>query len=585
MALTNQQVQQVFLAITGRPAEGSAVAWGANSLSVAALANSVVDIRKGADFTNSKEAFVENLYTQLLGRPSDTEGKEFWLNALNNGASYGDVLAQFINAVLAQPSSADLYTLQNKLSIAEQISAQINTFQGGEANLKQIMDNVDANTTIEDLSNDLEEFKGQNVNVATVNVNTKADNETATEGSEENASVFNATVNILGGDISADENTLLLNGSRNYKDTLNLTLRASKESEDKEIVNIDNVLSDVNNVDILNLNVRDNNIEGVSGDISVVKSATFAGTSKDELSVTRNMDLLDTGAGDDRVTFTASTSIKALKLGSGNDTVILTSVLAGQSKTIYIDGGAGNNTLTLVSGGATNDFSKVSFDNIDIIKASGDLSTTKAAILNAASLDGANLSLDSTSTNKLGIQVTAANGINLSKIDYVEGGADATIAINGVKGGKVALTSTDITVVETVNLLVASKKVDVTSFVTGSDKVKLAAGLQTDTVASGTTKLNTGGTANVAAGNAVNDIAKIISNGKAATELVTAFASATTAFDAKDQKGYIAQVKGEKTYLYEITNNGSVTAEVDADDSVKLIATFDSALAHVDFIA
>ena len=101
MALTNQQVQQVFLAITGRPAEGSAVAWGANSLSVAALANAVVDIRKGADFTNSKEAFVENLYSQLLGRPSDAEGKEFWLKALNDGASYGDVLSQFINAILA----------------------------------------------------------------------------------------------------------------------------------------------------------------------------------------------------------------------------------------------------------------------------------------------------------------------------------------------------------------------------------------------------------------------------------------------------------------------------------------------------
>ena len=584
MALTNQQVQQVFLAITGRPAEGSAVAWGANSLSVAALANSVVDIRKGADFTNSKEAFVENLYTQLLGRPSDTEGKEFWLNALNNGASYGDVLAQFINAVLAQPSSADLYTLQNKLSIAEQISAQINTFQGGEANLKQIMDNVDANTTIEDLSNDLEEFKGQNVNVATVNVNTKADNETATEGSEENASVFNATVNILGGDISADENTLLLNGSRNYKDTLNLTLRASKESEDKEIVNIDNVLSDVNNVDILNLNVRDNNIEGVSGDISVVKSATFAGTSKDELSVTRNMDLLDTGAGDDRVTFTASTSIKALKLGSGNDTVILTSVLAGQSKTSYIDGGAGNNTLTLVSGGATNDFSKVSFDNIDIIKASGDLSTTKAAILNAASLDGANLSLDSTSTNKLGIQVTAANGINLSKIDYVEGGADATIAINGVKGGKVALTSNEIDIKETIALTNNAKGVSITNF-------KAAATKSADSLS--ITKQD--GTASVSSVASASSFAKdtifltavtknLVKNGKVSADLASELSTATF----KDgETGYIAQsVTGSnKTYIYKITGTvGGTTTRVDVNDKIELVATLDTNITAIDDI-
>ena len=581
MALTNQQVQQVFLAITGRPAEGSAVAWGANSLSVAALANAVVDIRKGADFTNSKEAFVENLYSQLLGRPSDTEGKEFWLNALNNGASYGDVLAQFINAVLAQPSSADLYTLQNKLSIAEQISAQINTFQGGEANLKQIMDNVDANTTIEDLSNDLEEFKGQNVNVATVNVNTKADNETATEGSEENASVFNATVNILGGDISADENTLLLNGSRNYKDTLNLTLRASKESEDKEIVNIDNVLSDVNNVDILNLNVRDNNIEGVSGDISVVKSATFAGTSKDELSVTRNMDLLDTGAGDDRVTFTASTSIKALKLGGGNDEVILTGVATGTSKTSYIDGGAGNNTLTLVSGAATNDFSKVSFDNIDIIKASGDLSTTKAAILNAASLDGANLSLDSDSTtNKLGIQVTAANGINLSKIDYVEGGSGATIAINGVKGGKVALTSNEIDIKETIALTNNAKGVSITNFKAATPK------------ADSLTIANQAGTGSVSAETTASSFAKdkifltkvttnLVKNGKVSADLASELSGAT--FNDGDT-GYIVQsVTGSnKTSIYKITGTvGGTATKVDVNDKIELVATLDTNITDI----
>ena len=145
MALTNQQVQQVFLAIAGRPAEGSAVTWGANSLSVAALANAVVDIRKGTDFANSKETFVENLYQNLLGRASDAEGKEFWLKALNDGASYGDVLAQFINAVLAQSQTADLYTIQNKLNIAEQISAQVPSFTGAnaESTLKDLMATVD----------------------------------------------------------------------------------------------------------------------------------------------------------------------------------------------------------------------------------------------------------------------------------------------------------------------------------------------------------------------------------------------------------------------------------------------------------
>ena len=97
MALTNQQVQAAYLAIIGRPAEGSAVTWASGSFAdLASLVSSIIDIRKGGDFSNNKETFVENLYQNLLGRPSDAEGKAFWLNALNNGTSREDLIASFI---------------------------------------------------------------------------------------------------------------------------------------------------------------------------------------------------------------------------------------------------------------------------------------------------------------------------------------------------------------------------------------------------------------------------------------------------------------------------------------------------------
>ncbi|MDY4012644.1 MAG: DUF4214 domain-containing protein [Campylobacter sp.] len=586
MALTTTQVQQVFLAITGRPAEGQAAAWGANSLSISALANSVIDIRKGADFANNKDTFIENLYQNLLGRASDAEGKEFWLKVLNDGASYGDVVAQFINAVLVQSQTADLYILQNKLGIAEQISAQINTFQGGaaaEATLVQIMSNVAADTKIEDLSNDIENFKGQNVNVASVSVNTAADNEKYAKGSEENSTVFNATVNILGGEISADENTLLVEGSSNYSDTLNLTLRASKDSEGKETVNLDSVLGEVTGVDILNLDVKDNNIEAVRGNVSGYDSVTFTGTSKDELTVTTNMTLLSTGNGDDKVSFTAATSIKLLDLDAGDDIVNLTGVAAGQSKTSLINGGNGTNTLQLTKNAANNDASKVAFKNIDVIKAMEDFSADKIT-LNAASLDGANLSLDSDSTNKLGIVVNAPKGINLSKIDYVEGGTNATIDINGVKSGKVQLTSSEIAVTETINLTAATSKVEVTNF-GAADRVKLLAGTDTASIVAGT-KLFDAGSSKLLTGAGIDGLTKIVgTNGKVAAELVQAFSAANTAFTASGQKGYIAQVKDGKTSLYEITNDGTTAAVIDANDHVKLLATFDAALAAANFIA
>ena len=76
MALTNQQVQAAYLAIIGRPAEGSAVTWAIDSFAdLASLVSSIIDIRKGGDFSNSKETFVENLYQNLLGRASDERVK------------------------------------------------------------------------------------------------------------------------------------------------------------------------------------------------------------------------------------------------------------------------------------------------------------------------------------------------------------------------------------------------------------------------------------------------------------------------------------------------------------------------------
>ncbi|MGF1502727.1 MAG: DUF4214 domain-containing protein [Paracoccaceae bacterium] len=48
-----------------------------------------------ARFGDSDEAFVDTLYLNVLGRPADEMGAEFWLGALEDGASRGDVLRSF----------------------------------------------------------------------------------------------------------------------------------------------------------------------------------------------------------------------------------------------------------------------------------------------------------------------------------------------------------------------------------------------------------------------------------------------------------------------------------------------------------
>ena len=554
MALTNQQVQQVFLAITGRPAEGQAVTWGANSLSIAALANSVIDIRKGADFTNNKETFIENLYKNLLGRASDAEGKEFWLKVLNDGASYGDVVAQFINAVLVQNQTADLYTLENKLGVAEQISAQIPSFTGSEANLVQIMSNVTADTTIEDLSNDIEDFKGQNVNVANVSVNTKADNGTATEGSEEHASVFNATVSILDNKINSNESSLLLNGSTNYKDTLNLTLKSSKNATEKQTnVDLGNVLNDVENIDVINLNVKDDNIAGVSGTVTDF-DLKIDGTSKDTISVSSGK-TVDTGAGDDTITVKGKATVIA---GAGNDKIILDKDASGA--TISIDGGAGRGDTVTFSGDNTADYTKVTLSSIEILDGKGAVSKTL--------LDGKSYNLASGAD----LKVSADNGIDLSKISMVTDVTGGKIAINDVASGTVKLSAKDAGIKETIKLAKDDKDANVVTItgIASGDALDLTAIADLSGVTSNAAKFSSGTAISNSNIKFVDARENIDTVGKALKLLSAGSFTNSTA------KALIAFNDGNgKAYLYSAKGN-SANSSISNEDQLKLIAIVDN---------
>ena len=453
MALTNQQVQQVFLAITGRPAEGSAVAWGANSLSVAALANAVVDIRKGTDFANSKETFVENLYQNLLGRASDAEGKEFWLKALNDGASYGDVLAQFINAVLAQSQTADLYTIQNKLNIAEQISAKVATFQGGaaaEAQLKDIMNNVQENTTLDNIQDDLNTFQGQHSNVT--NVTVKQGAEEATKGSEEFATNYTATL-----DYSKD-GEIQIEGSTNYGDTLNLKVKGSDDTDKF-------TLSGVSNVSTINLDLSDAKIKTseISTDsVSGLKNLTIKGASEDTVTVNTKGVTVDTGAGKDTINVGIASTIKA---GAGNDTINV----SASGTTISVDGGAGTDTVHLSGTGNTADFKKLSLTSVEILSGKGELSY--------ATLNGKSFKLADATTD-IAVSAKDKSGINLSSFKMDGDVTGGKITINDVSKGTVKLSATDAGINETIKLAAGAaqqEKITFTNFATGSDEVNISA--------------------------------------------------------------------------------------------------------------
>ncbi|MDD0855904.1 DUF4214 domain-containing protein [Campylobacter magnus] len=121
MALTTTQVNQAFLGLLGRPATGAEAAKFAGQLDAATLAQTLLTDAsfknelsvetlsfKTVDLLNTDPAaFVESLYTALLGRASDAEGKAFWLSAAGATPNRADVVSQFIAAVQAQEGTAD----------------------------------------------------------------------------------------------------------------------------------------------------------------------------------------------------------------------------------------------------------------------------------------------------------------------------------------------------------------------------------------------------------------------------------------------------------------------------------------------
>lgn len=334
MALTNQQVQQAYLAVIGRPAEGDAVAWASVAApNVASLVNLIAATRNNTDFNKNNTTFVENLYMNLLGREGDEEGIKFWSDALTAGTSFGDLVMQFSSAALS--TTEDMYTLQNKLAVAEQISTKIKTFTpsvASEAKLKSMMSVVDAETSIDDIQEDINSFVGQYVNGKKTTVKPGA--EEPTKGSDEYAQTYNATIKL-----GEEKGGINIEGSTTYNDTLNLTVKGT--AENGTLTGSD--IGSISNLYAINLNLRDSRIKESTlntKDLAGAAEVVIKGKSNDTFTVDSAMTTLDTGDGDD--TINVNSDVETLKAGNGNDTII-----ASNAKVTTLDAGNGDDKITV----------------------------------------------------------------------------------------------------------------------------------------------------------------------------------------------------------------------------------------------
>lgn len=407
MALTNQQVQQAYLSVLGRPAEGDAVLWGSLATDVPGLINTIITIRNGVDFNKDNTIFVQNLYENLLGRTGDDEGLSFWVAALNAGMNHGELVTSFISS--AAQTLNDLYTIQNKLALAEQISTQIKTIKGGapaEAKLKALMNTIDDKTSINDIQEDINHFIGQFNEAKKVTVKPGADEPTI--GSDEHASTYNATVNLN------DEKTdLNIEGSTSFDDTLNLTIKGSSSNNTFNSSDI----GQLSNLNTINLNLRDSRLTNsniTTSDLGA-QNLKIKGTSADNITVNSQMSLLDTGDGGD--TLSVNKSVESIKTGKDNDKVTINAKVgtldtsAGNdnikvnAQVNSIDAGSGNDIIDLAAGSKINKLNAGAGD--DIINIS-----QKANIKNALIDGGAGFNSIKLYDGLVDLTQTTLSGIN-----------------------------------------------------------------------------------------------------------------------------------------------------------------------------
>ncbi len=420
MALTNQQVQQAYLSVLGRPAEGDAVLWGSLATDVPGLINTIITIRNGVDFNKDNTIFVQNLYENLLGRTGDDEGLSFWVAALNAGMNHGELVTSFISS--AAQTLNDLYTIQNKLALAEQISTQIKTIKGGapaEAKLKALMNTIDDKTSINDIQEDINHFIGQFNEAKKVTVKPGADEPTI--GSDEHASTYNATVNL-----NDEKTNLNIEGSTSFDDTLNLTVKGSSSNNTFNSSDI----GQLSNLNTINLNLRDSRLTNsniTTSDLGA-QNLKIKGTSADNITVNSQMSLLDTGDGGD--TLSVNKSVESIKTGKGNDKVTINAKVgtldtsAGNdnikvnAQVNSIDAGSGNDIIDLAAGSKINKLNAGAGD--DIISISQKANITNALIDGGAGFNSLKLYdglVDLTKTTLSGINALSGEArLKLSQI-------------------------------------------------------------------------------------------------------------------------------------------------------------------------
>ena len=476
--LTNEQfVDYIYLNYISKPADAEGKAFWLALLNTTnnreALVSQFIAAAKANEedisgFEAANSIFIETLYQNLLGRSSDTDGLKYWQDAMSAGMSQSALVAAFISAALSNTASDDYATAAAKLNVANAVTSSFYGFKAGLSDadkeaalseMKNIITKTDANTTVEDEQDDINNLVGNYQSNTNKGFTIKTDK---LEGSETSATTFVGSVNLVDKSKSTLTTADSATGDKAFTNTLKVNVTSDKDHNNFVFAN--HVSGDnLKNIANLEINNGSANVTLADTDVKVfTNNISLTGTGADKVTVGgSSVSALDTGAGDDTITLNQSGLVTTLKAGAGNDTVsvasgatIETVDLGAGNDTISlasgavttnatIDGGAGRDTLKLDASAENVDFSAIkTISGIEIIELTGATAATSGAKISYDSIKDTNakfaLSLN-TGSGTLTIDAGDNATINLTGVTAAEGNK-ATITIAEVGSGDTAAT-------------------------------------------------------------------------------------------------------------------------------------------------
>nr|WP_321319428.1 DUF4214 domain-containing protein [uncultured Campylobacter sp.] len=461
MALSTTQVNAAYVALLGRAAEGGAANWAAGSLTEEALAQTILSIddsyKNDVERKATNADFVNALYTELLGKTGDAEGKTFWINALNSGLSREQVKWQFINAAKANNENLSAFYADNELFVntvysnllgrgadSDGLKFWADALNNGASKasvIANIITAIQAQPTSED-------FKTFSAKMAVANT------------ISEKFSGFKAGLN-------AEQKQAALD---TMKQIIQSTTADVKPTDETIKTSIDNLVGNYEKETIHNFRVSEESYD--LGDAESTNSQTFRGT----------INLID----DKKSTYTNKANVKASKY---SDSLIIDVVSNQANKTLdasKIKSVSGIDSLTINNGtadvnGLKSDGFKESIKVTGAADVSGSVSSTlnylevstgagkKATITVSANLK----EYKATGTGSDEITISGANTVAVNKIDTGAGNDTVNVSGSGSITGTLDMgNGNDTVVVSGASSSISGAKINLGA---GDDKITLTA--------------------------------------------------------------------------------------------------------------